>query len=359
MFFPLCLYSLITVLLRNRTEFKILERVLSLEFRVKSLYGHRKKHTPAADAACACLTACCLLPASCECLEVTVEANVAHNRCDPHVGDRIGVLLATSSQSISPDFGEFLSMENDSDCSSANASSIGELLSMIDSLNDCSPDKHRVTDVLPNGVASSFLPPSSAEETRSCRSDEAQSPASLLDLNTAELDQLLDHLLKGSPQGKMLGDDISASLNGYKEPNENDNNVYAHATAPGTAAVTKVKQRCIRLVIGGPTAVRGHKNSSFSKCVCDNIRCLQCNFSVLAFSAHRWRDDMDHVFLRTFLNPKDANICNSKLATKLESNADSTAYCCQCAFTAVGGDEEGEREISPYDGALRWSCSGH
>ena len=47
------------------------------------------------------------------------------------------------------------------------------------------------------------------------------------------------------------------------------------------------RARCCRLVIAGPSHVRGHKQSVFSKAACDNIRCIGCNFQVFVSRLRR------------------------------------------------------------------------
>lgn len=39
--------------------------------------------------------------------------------------------------------------------------------------------------------------------------------------------------------------------------------------------------RCSKVVLAGTAISRGLKSSAFSKCACDNLRCLQCNFTGL------------------------------------------------------------------------------
>lgn len=38
--------------------------------------------------------------------------------------------------------------------------------------------------------------------------------------------------------------------------------------------------RCTRIVLSGSSSARGLRSSVFSKCACDNLRCLSCNFKV-------------------------------------------------------------------------------
>ena len=113
------------------------------------------------------------------------------------------------------------------------------------------------------------------------------------------------------------------------------------------------RARCCRLVVAGPSFSRGHKQSLFSKCACDNIRCIGCNFQVKAFPNAKWIAGSHYMFFRN--NFAD----DRKLVTGLERQ-DSVAYCCQCNWTDVSAGEE--RTItanSASQGSLQWVCGGH
>jgi hypothetical protein len=107
------------------------------------------------------------------------------------------------------------------------------------------------------------------------------------------------------------------------------------------------KLRCIKATLHGPSAVRGHKQSSFSRdVVCGNLRCLKCNFSVRTYPHAAWDPSADYMFFRNGF-PDDA-----KLGVKLVAAA-SCAYCCQCAWAAT------VEEVEVKDLGMQWSCSGH
>jgi len=130
----------------------------------------------------------------------------------------------------------------------------------------------------------------------------------------------------------------------------------------GSQTLTKGggKERCVRTVLAGPEAPRGLKASSFSKSVCDNLRCVRCNFTVVVFPSSRWLDQCDYIFIRTHLNaslgPLDPH---NPLRAMLEQAEGVSAYCCQCAHLTV----EGEREVKPFSGGGEagdsWVCGGH
>lgn len=118
-------------------------------------------------------------------------------------------------------------------------------------------------------------------------------------------------------------------------------------TSGGTAGS---KARCSKVMLGGSANTRGLKTSAFSKCLCDNLRCLQCNFQVKVFIGFAWDSSVDYMFLRNNM-PTD-----SKLSSKLNSSPESAAYCCQCTSAHLSD----ERTLS--QGAAsdpQWICSGH
>ena len=109
--------------------------------------------------------------------------------------------------------------------------------------------------------------------------------------------------------------------------------------------------RCSRVHVGGPSVPRGLKASAFSKCVCSNLMCINCNFKVIFFNHKQWSESgtvvmsftasslqfiilVDYMFFRN-------NFPNeSKLSTMTSANDENTAYCCQCSWIQVK-DEKG------------------
>jgi hypothetical protein len=90
--------------------------------------------------------------------------------------------------------------------------------------------------------------------------------------------------------------------------------------------VTGAKSRCSRVVLAGVLIQRGMKASLFSKCACDNLRCMHCNFQVKCFRGVRWRKEVDYMFFRNNV------MSDGKLSTALTAAAESFAYCCQCSW---------------------------
>lgn len=110
-------------------------------------------------------------------------------------------------------------------------------------------------------------------------------------------------------------------------------------------------KRCTRVVLSGSNIGRGHRSSAFSKCVCDNLRCLHCNFQVCCFVGVKWDPVMvDYMFVRN--NVPSSN----KLSKGLLSSRNSSAYCCQCTWV----DTEVEQTLALGNSEQpNWVCGGH
>lgn len=105
------------------------------------------------------------------------------------------------------------------------------------------------------------------------------------------------------------------------------------------------------LTVGGSNIPRGLKSSSFSKVVCNNLRCIQCNFKVLAFADKVWSHRVDYMFFRN-------NFPTEKLGLELvDSQSHDVAYCCQCSWITISD----EKEITSNNNneTIKWICSGH
>lgn len=117
------------------------------------------------------------------------------------------------------------------------------------------------------------------------------------------------------------------------------------------------KKKCIRVTINGSLAKRGYKSSSFARdTCCSNLRCIKCNFSVVAFTQARWESTVDYMFFR------NANCDPIKLSMKLIPSAaggggegTECAYCCQCSWAT----SESNRETEVKEVGLEWGCGGH
>lgn len=107
--------------------------------------------------------------------------------------------------------------------------------------------------------------------------------------------------------------------------------------------------RCCRVVLSGSKSQRGLKVSSFSKVVCDSMRCMNCNFMVLCYSDAKWDGSADYMFFRNSV-PSD-----EKLSNKLFPSDGSSAYCCQCSWIDTASDINIQSGVSQQ----QWMCIGH
>ena len=64
--------------------------------------------------------------------------------------------------------------------------------------------------------------------------------------------------------------------------------------------------------------------------------------------------------LAEFVENGDRDSDPGKLATMLEAQPDSCAYCCQCGFASVAEEQELRAFAAAADaGSLGWVCGGH
>ena len=70
---------------------------------------------------------------------------------------------------------------------------------------------------------------------------------------------------------------------------------------------TGAKAKCIRTVLAGPSMSRGIRSSVFSKCACNHLRCLSCNFKVHVFLGSEWTSHVDYMFFRNNV-PNESNL---------------------------------------------------
>jgi len=112
-------------------------------------------------------------------------------------------------------------------------------------------------------------------------------------------------------------------------------------------------KRCVRVALAGSKYSRGWKSSAFSKAVCNQLRCLSCNFRVVGFEGFGWDTSADYMFFRNNM-PNE-----TKLRQKLVQNADAFAYCCQCSWKSVENRDEEVHLSAVESQGVQWSCSGH
>mmetsp|Transcript_6606 Transcript_6606/g.9141 ORF Transcript_6606/g.9141 Transcript_6606/m.9141 type:complete len:267 (-) Transcript_6606:62-862(-) len=124
---------------------------------------------------------------------------------------------------------------------------------------------------------------------------------------------------------------------------------FQSSSSVGSGSGGSSKAKCSKVMLAGSSSSRGIKASAFSKAVCDNLRCLQCNFTVHWFADSCWDETVDYMFVRNNM-PNDA-----KLSSKLVVRPGSAAYCCQCSWTAALLD----RVLGSGPGEPQWVCAGH
>jgi hypothetical protein len=110
--------------------------------------------------------------------------------------------------------------------------------------------------------------------------------------------------------------------------------------------------RCVQLLVGGSKSHRGIRASVFSKCLCNHLICLQCNFEVQCFGGAKWSQSCDYMFFRN--NAPD----EAKLSTGLDNAAESCAYCCQCSWLNAS-EESTLMALGDGKQGLLWACAGH
>jgi len=103
-------------------------------------------------------------------------------------------------------------------------------------------------------------------------------------------------------------------------------------------SVSSVSTRCFPAAMG-PEQERG---------TCPNLRCTDCDHDVLTVHGHKWHKRSDYLFFRN--NVPDLK----KLRINLISDAESSAYACQCKWKSV--DRRVSVTVFPE---LRWVCGGH
>ncbi|KAJ0392667.1 hypothetical protein ATCC90586_000284 [Pythium insidiosum] len=84
-----------------------------------------------------------------------------------------------------------------------------------------------------------------------------------------------------------------------------------------------------------------------TKKACSNLRCNDCDFTVVQFSGKAWTTDADYMFFRE-------NVPNeTRLRARMDIAPDSTAYACQCKWLSVDAP-------SRVDACrVKWACAGH
>ncbi|XP_055019457.1 cilia- and flagella-associated protein 418 [Boleophthalmus pectinirostris] len=103
-------------------------------------------------------------------------------------------------------------------------------------------------------------------------------------------------------------------------------------------------RKCCPVFIGG-SSIQSGIGTTTSRRSCDQLRCMSCDFGVLAFDDFEWDQSCDYLFFRNNVPER------SKLQAKLRRSRGVRSYCCQCSWTSVCET----KELTP---PLTWVCAG-
>lgn len=153
------------------------------------------------------------------------------------------------------------------------------------------------------------------------------------DQSKNELDDLLD----------MFSDEDNKSVAIYplslKADTSSANNTRSEFQAGGT-------KKCLQVLMNGGHCSRG-LSTAFSSRVCSNLRCNECDFTVVQFPGKKWDSTADYMFFREN-TPNEA-----KLRAKMEVVSGFAAYACQCKWLSINS-------LTRVDQCrVKWSCAGH
>ncbi|KAG3114633.1 hypothetical protein PI124_g2895 [Phytophthora idaei] len=105
-------------------------------------------------------------------------------------------------------------------------------------------------------------------------------------------------------------------------------------------------KKCPQVLMDGGHANRG-LNTAFSSRACSNLRCNECDFTVVQFPGKKWDASADYMFFRENV-PNEA-----KLRVKMEIAPDFAAYACQCKWLSITSQTRVD------NCQVKWSCAGH
>lgn len=106
-------------------------------------------------------------------------------------------------------------------------------------------------------------------------------------------------------------------------------------------------KKCSTLMLGGERAKRGVNTAFAAQTVCGNLRCNECDFTVVQFMGKTWSSSVDYMFFRENM-PNEA-----KLRARMDSSPDSAAYACQCKWLSI--DVATRADMC----RVKWCCAGH
>ncbi|KDO25262.1 hypothetical protein SPRG_09510 [Saprolegnia parasitica CBS 223.65] len=121
---------------------------------------------------------------------------------------------------------------------------------------------------------------------------------------------------------------------------------YAKKAAPREFQAGSSK-KCTNVALAGTALKHGQHVSAVNAAACSNLRCNDCDFTVVQFANTRWHASADYMFFRENV-PNEA-----KLRAKMEPSSGCIAYACQCKWLSVSDKTTPERE------RVKWCCAGH
>ncbi|KAH9103279.1 hypothetical protein LEN26_015339 [Aphanomyces euteiches] len=119
------------------------------------------------------------------------------------------------------------------------------------------------------------------------------------------------------------------------------------ATTPASMTSKMATKRCVSVYLGGTQMNHGVNSSSVNAQACSNLRCNECDFTVVQFENQKWNDSVDYMFFRE-------NVPNEqRLRVKMSKDTGTCAYACQCKWANVS------TKCTPDSRQLKWCCAGH
>ncbi|XP_007532273.1 cilia- and flagella-associated protein 418 [Erinaceus europaeus] len=147
-------------------------------------------------------------------------------------------------------------------------------------------------------------------------------------------------------------DDIDSLINEIFEETNFDQKplkltAKSSVNTPIRASIEGHGKSCSPVYLGGTTAPCGVGTNTTQR-VCNNLRCIACDFLVVTYDDYIWDKSCDYLFFRNNM-PE-----SRKLKTKLMKQKGARAYACQCSWRNI-------EEVTPLqsDRQLRWVCGKH
>ncbi|XP_076033922.1 cilia- and flagella-associated protein 418-like [Oratosquilla oratoria] len=109
---------------------------------------------------------------------------------------------------------------------------------------------------------------------------------------------------------------------------------------------TTTSKKCSVVVLAGTGTETGMASAATIR-ACDRLRCISCDFDVVAFGGFAWIAGTDYLFLRNHMPDR------RHLQKRLEASRSSRAYACQCQHRSVSA-------VSTVTASnVQWVCCGH